>query len=251
MRVKFTQTGEIVVQCRLAWLQGSDVAVEFIVSDTGIGVDRQKLDRLFEPFVQADSSMSRRYGGAGLGLAICRRLVKAMNGQISVSSEPGIGTKFTFTIRLKRDAAPPQPGVTHLGGRRVVVAEPNEVLRASIVRQLEEHGVDTVSCRDLAEVTAAAETGKSIHLIADGFEFSRRCGIRAEMATESNVPIILLVPLGVPASELPETLPNTWRRLPKPIQSAALIGALESVFCQPGRMAAPLRRIERPSLRTR
>lgn len=229
--VKFTQTGEIVIHCCLAWLQGTDVTVEFSVRDTGIGIDHEKLDSLFEPFVQADSSMSRRYGGAGLGLAICKRLVRAMNGQISVTSEPGLGTKFVFTIRLKRENVSANPGATrHLAGRRVLIAEPSGALRTSMIGQLAEHGVEAIGCPDLDAVTAAAEFHKPIDLILVDSNFSGASSAVASVASESNVPIILLVPLGVPASELPPNLPNAWRRLPKPIHSAALLAAMESVF---------------------
>ena len=228
--MKFTQSGEIVVKCRLAWLDSEDVALEFLVSDTGIGIEAEKLERLFEPFVQADSSMSRRYGGAGLGLAICRRLVRAMGGQISVTSEPGLGTKFNFSIRLKRDSAPAPRDVPHFGGRRVLIAAPNDALRAALARQLARHGVDAEGCANMDAVSAAADFEKPFDLILVDSSFPGGAVAVADMAAQRNVPIVVLVPLGVPASELPASLPNEWRRLAKPVHVAALLDLLGAVF---------------------
>ncbi|HVE16821.1 MAG TPA: PAS domain S-box protein [Chthoniobacterales bacterium] len=235
--VKFTQTGEIVVGCRLVWLGGTDVTMEFCVSDTGIGIEREKQELLFEPFVQADSSMSRRYGGSGLGLAICRRLVRAMNGQISVSSEPGQGTKFTFTVRLKRGFEPEKPAA-RLKGRRIIIAEPNNALRRSMSEQLAEWGGEPLKCPDLDAVNAAFESGGVVDLILVDSSFSGAAGAVAELALERNIPIVLLVPLGVPAAELPPDLPDAWRRLPKPVHSAMLLATLESIFA--GRADVPV-----------
>ncbi len=238
--VKFTQAGEIMVHCRLVWLQGSDVSVEFCVSDTGIGIDRAKLEHLFEPFVQADSSMSRRYGGAGLGLAICRRLVQAMNGQISVASEPGMGTKFIFTVRLKRVDSLPKPDRSRLAGRRVLVAVPNDALRSSIVRQLVDEGVDAFGCAQPADVAVAGDSGNPIDLILVDSSSAGATDAVAGLASRRDVPVIVLVPLGVPASEIPERLPDAWRRLPKPVHAAALLGALESVFTSGDAVSLPI-----------
>ena len=227
--VKFTQSGEVVVFCRLAWLESGSATVEFQVADTGIGIERDKLEHLFEPFVQADSSMSRRYGGAGLGLAICRRLVQAMNGAISVTSEPGIGTKFTFRIRLKRLAAAPRPP-KRFGGRHVLVAESNEVLRSVLVKQLGELGVEATGCGGLAEVRSALEGDRRLDLMLIDSNLDGVFEEASDLAAQLSVPVVPLVPLGVPASELPASQPNEWRRLPKPVRAEALRAVLDSVF---------------------
>ena len=99
---KFTERGEITLHVELETQTEQEVAFRFIVSDTGLGIPAEKLRSIFEPFTQADGSMTRKYGGTGLGLTICSRLVAAMGGRIWVESEPGVGSSFHFTGRLGR-----------------------------------------------------------------------------------------------------------------------------------------------------
>lgn len=96
---KFTETGEIQVQIQFDEEQSGNLA-HFAISDTGIGIAAQNLQRLFTPFTQADATTTRRYGGSGLGLAICRRLVEIMDGQIEAESQLGVGSTFRFRIKL-------------------------------------------------------------------------------------------------------------------------------------------------------
>ncbi len=107
--VKFTDAGELVVKARLVEESGDDVMLEFRVSDTGIGMDKEQISKLFTPFTQADSSISRKYGGTGLGLSIIKRLVEFMHGDVWVDSKPGAGSHFYFTVRLKKQTAPISP----------------------------------------------------------------------------------------------------------------------------------------------
>ncbi len=100
--VKFTQVGEIDIAVTAeaeVTAEGSEVFLRYEVSDTGLGIEASKIALIFEPFVQADSSTSRRFGGTGLGLAICGRLVTLMGGECGVTSAPGEGSTFWFTVR--------------------------------------------------------------------------------------------------------------------------------------------------------
>ena len=99
--VKFTERGDVVMQVRPAGRQGARMSLAFAVSDSGIGIPADRIDRLFKPFTQADASTTRRHGGTGLGLSICRRLVEAMNGTISAQSVAGEGSTFHFTLELE------------------------------------------------------------------------------------------------------------------------------------------------------
>jgi CheY-like chemotaxis protein/nitrogen-specific signal transduction histidine kinase len=98
--VKFTPTGQIVVRARASEVGPDAVLLDVTVQDSGIGIPLDALETVFEPFVQADSSTTRRYGGTGLGLAISRRLVASMGGKIGVESAPARGSTFHFTVRL-------------------------------------------------------------------------------------------------------------------------------------------------------
>jgi two-component system, sensor histidine kinase and response regulator len=103
---KFTERGEIVIEVSIARDDGEAVSLEVSVEDTGIGIAADKLDYIFEPFRQADASMTRAHRGSGLGLSITKHLVGLMGGEIGVDSAPGRGSRFHFTLRLRRSSGP-------------------------------------------------------------------------------------------------------------------------------------------------
>ncbi|MCC6757181.1 MAG: response regulator, partial [Arenimonas sp.] len=129
--VKFTETGEIGVIVRKLADAGDAVELKFMVTDTGIGLSPEQIDRLFQSFQQADSSTTRRFGGTGLGLAICKQLTELMGGKVGVESELGKGSRFWFTVKLgksskRRRMLLPEPD---LRGRRILVVDDNEYAR--------------------------------------------------------------------------------------------------------------------------
>ncbi len=103
--VKFTPAGTITIRLDMSQNAAGHAALRFTVTDGGIGISLEGQARLFQPFCQADSSISRRFGGTGLGLAICKRLVELMGGSIGVRSELGAGSSFWFTVRAKSAGA--------------------------------------------------------------------------------------------------------------------------------------------------
>jgi len=105
--VKFTEKGEISVSVSGKRLEGENYELHFAVKDTGIGIPRDKMERLFKSFSQIDSSTTRKYGGTGLGLAISKKLVEMMNGTIWVESEAGSDTTFHFTIKVEKTLQEP------------------------------------------------------------------------------------------------------------------------------------------------
>ncbi len=138
--VKFTERGGIVLDTRLIEAEGNELLVRFSVTDTGPGITEGLQGRIFEAFEQADNSTTRRFGGTGLGLAIARRLARLMGGETGLISSPGSGSEFWFTARLQRGELPEQQSLiplarneaerllnTHHQGRRVLVAEDNEI----------------------------------------------------------------------------------------------------------------------------
>ena len=115
--IKFTEPGDITVTAAATPRPASDMyEIRFTVTDTGIGIPADRLDRLFLSFSQVDASTTRKYGGTGLGLAICRRLAELLGGRIWVESEAGKGTRFSFTI--KAPAGPPLPAQAKRPSRR-------------------------------------------------------------------------------------------------------------------------------------
>jgi two-component system sensor histidine kinase/response regulator len=105
--VKFTPKGEVVVRLEVVSREDAEVVVRFSVADTGIGIASEDQQRIFEPFLQADTSSTREHEGSGLGLAITAGLVERMGGRISVRSQPGRGASFDLTVPLKQEPAPP------------------------------------------------------------------------------------------------------------------------------------------------
>jgi len=153
--VKFTPAGEIAVRVSLVAQDDRRVILQCEIRDTGIGIDPDKKNAIFQPFTQADSSHSRRFGGTGLGLAIVARLVEAMNGSIAVSSHLGKGSAFTFSLTLETDRAHAQlrreSWEKGLEGKRVLIVESNEMAGLFMREMLTAHGViveDVPSIRD-------------------------------------------------------------------------------------------------------
>jgi len=147
--IKFTERGEIRLKIELLEQTGEKVQLKFSVRDSGIGMTKEQAARLFQPFSQADSSTTRKHGGTGLGLTICRRLVELMGGQIWLESEPGVGSTFLFTIWLGiGQAASSGQIVPHqLQNLRVLVVDDNAAAREILVESLESlaERVDAVS----------------------------------------------------------------------------------------------------------
>jgi two-component system sensor histidine kinase/response regulator len=129
--VKFTETGEIRLAIEPLERTGEKVQLKFSVSDTGIGMTKEQAAKLFQPFTQADMSTTRKHGGTGLGLTICRRLVELMGGRIWLESEPGVGSTFCFTIWLGVGSATGERRVVpeKLGQLRVLVVDDNATAR--------------------------------------------------------------------------------------------------------------------------
>ena len=147
--VKFTDKGEIALVLRLAAETADTVRVSFEVRDTGIGIPEGARERIFEAFMQADNSTTRRYGGTGLGLAIARRLIAMMGGNLDFDSAQGRGTTFRFELELPKqdESARRAFGLdTPLAGLRVLVVDDNPTNREILLQQLDAWCVDVVAC---------------------------------------------------------------------------------------------------------
>ncbi len=148
--VKFTENGEVVLRVSCESRSDTSAVLRFTVCDSGIGVAADRLDALFEPFTQEDDSITRKYGGTGLGLAICKQLVEMMGGTLSVRSELGRGSEFSFTANLDLDASIDSigqrcPVIGGLKGTRALVVDDNALAREVLIGLLTQMGMRTDS----------------------------------------------------------------------------------------------------------
>jgi len=129
--VKFTERGEVHIIIRVKEQSEAEVVLHCAVRDTGIGLSSEQTARLFQSFSQADTSITRKYGGTGLGLVISKKLVELMGGQVGVESEPGKGSTFWFTARFSKSSVPQRKLALSrdLQGKRVLVVDDNENAR--------------------------------------------------------------------------------------------------------------------------
>jgi PAS domain S-box-containing protein len=243
--IKFTEHGEVVVQVAPvpAAEAGADtMRVRFEVRDTGIGIRPDALKRLFTVFMQADQSMSRRYGGTGLGLAISKQLVELMGGHIEVTSRYGQGSTFTFDIplpageRLLATGALPTPTFT---GKRVLVVEDNPTNRQILEAQLRQVLIDVATAENGAQaldlMRAAAKAGTAFDAalidlkmpVMDGLTLAasiRRDPLLAKMR------FALLTSLGGGQEASDALACGVDVYLPKPIRSVELMNTLATLL---------------------
>ncbi|MGH8764273.1 MAG: ATP-binding protein, partial [Burkholderiales bacterium] len=199
--VKFTERGQISVAVRRLAGEGAHLAFE--VRDTGIGMTPEQTARMFQAFSQADGSTTRKYGGTGLGLTICKRLVELMGGSIGVQSEAGRGSTFAFDVHLKeadasalaaKAAADETPD---LGGARLLLAEDNDINQQIAVELLEGAGAKVDVARNGREAVDKLLAGNAYDAVLmdlqmpdmDGFEATERIKADARFAA---LPIIAM-----------------------------------------------------------
>ena len=158
--VKFTRSGEVVVTLRSTDLPEGRRRLEFEVRDTGIGIAPDRLDRLFQPFSQVDSSNTREFGGSGLGLVISRRLVDLMGGAITVESQAGVGSIFRFTLVGGIPTSLPDPAVVTpvLEGLRALILEPNISQRERLVELARQTGLQVTAAADPSGLVGSLES---------------------------------------------------------------------------------------------
>jgi PAS domain S-box-containing protein len=202
--VKFTDSGEIVVLTELVKKDKAQVTLKFSVKDSGIGMTEEQAAKLFQPFMQADSSTTRKYGGTGLGLTISKRLAEMMGGKIWVESERGRGSTFSFTANFglgKEKAKKQYKPASELRGMKVLVVDDNATSRDILQEMLESFTFEvTVAASGPEGITEleSANADKPFEVVVmdwkmpgmDGIEASRRIKAHGGL---SKIPVIVLV----------------------------------------------------------
>jgi len=237
--IKFTDRGEIGLSLRAAADDGGDIRLDFTVWDTGIGIPPDRLAALFQPFVQVDNSTTRKFGGSGLGLSIAKQLTEAMGGKISVASTPGVGSTFSFFIKLPATQAAAKPQSQTLKGLCVMLAMTHARVRSSLARQLVHVGctiipVETAS-QAFAEYRRGLEVGQPLGAVVleanypdhDGAWLAkaiRDCGVPPP-------PLVLLRSLATSVIGQDKALYD--RVLSKPVKLATLLHTLHELTLGP------------------
>jgi two-component system sensor histidine kinase/response regulator len=251
--LKFTEQGEILIEIAIANDERDEMALQFSISDTGIGIAADQLKQIFEPFRQADVSMTRSRGGSGLGLAITKRLVELQGGEINVVSEPGVGSRFHFTARFRRvSGAPDAPRENRQVARplRALLLDSNAVSARVMHRYFVSWKVDPTVVNTVHKARAAwqkalaAGTSFDVAVIdikglgAEGIEFAR--GLRAE-GNNKSAEIILLVGMNNLAADPEIETLGALAILTKPARPSALFDCLVCIAAEGDRKGiAPL-----------
>ncbi|HJZ42508.1 MAG TPA: EAL domain-containing protein [Hyphomicrobiaceae bacterium] len=215
--LKFTDHGHVLITVEAEQEDAS--RLRFAVADTGIGIARDKVEQVFSAFSQADQSTTRRFGGTGLGLTICKRLIEAMGGEIAVSSSPGAGSTFAFSIPIEGNEARVRPHATAPDAADALIALRGTATRAAIARYLTDAGF---SVRDVDADSSARPAPNSL-LFADA---ERLPALSRRLPLED----LCVVALGAPGHQAEEGLVAhglATTSIQWPLQNAELIAVLQ------------------------
>jgi len=233
--VKFTADGEVSVSAGIVSETPETVILRFEVRDSGIGLSPEQIARLFQPFMQADSTTTRRFGGTGLGLSISKHLVELMGGEISVDSAPGRGSTFAFTVRLGRRVSKPAAMRSALNGQRMLVVDDSPFVREIVRRYLAEAGAEVAiaaTAHDALQTLIQAREqdrpfGTAIIDMrlpdGDGWDLARRIG---ETPLLAEIRLVLLTAYDEPGYRKRAQAGGFSAYLTKPLRRSLLLSAL-------------------------
>jgi len=222
--------------------------VHFAVRDTGIGIPRDRMDRLFKSFSQVDSSVTRTHGGTGLGLAICKRLSELMGGRIWVESEPGKGSTFHFTILAQPTQAPPRPKPRHsesgLLGLRVLIVDDNATNRRILGAQARSWGMLPREAATPGEALDWVRRGDPFEVALLDYQMPDMDGIALaqelrRLRPAPALPLVLLSSIGRRAESMNASPGLFAACLTKPVKQSQLFDTLAEALHIPSDEPAP------------
>lgn len=193
--IKFTVDGHVAVRLMLEHTEDQSVRVRISVSDTGPGLTREQQKRLFNAFSQADASTSRKFGGTGLGLVICQRLIEQMRGMIGVDSVQGEGSTFWFTLDFDTDSSVIESvGSTPLAGSHVLVFEPQELTRMALSHRLEQWGMvmHDLCHSPLEQALQASEQRQRLAIFSCQEQSTELLSQMMDSCAQHGIPVLLL-----------------------------------------------------------
>jgi CheY-like chemotaxis protein len=239
--VKFTGKGEIFISVTCVKKNNEMARLRFSIKDTGIGITREQISRLFNAFIQADGSTTKKYGGTGLGLVISKRLVELMGGILEVESEPGKGSNFYFELNFNRQA-PDREGKfiipQQLKGLKAIVLDDNELYRKTISEILTSFTFKVVSVSSGGEcisILKDAANKEPFNLIILNWKTPDLDGpsiiklIKEEMELKA-IPIIMMSPYDMEGKFTESDIVGTRAIIYKPVKHSELFNAIIEIF---------------------
>ena len=231
--MKFTQKGEVFLNVSLATERGSNSELVFEVTDTGIGIPKEKLSQLFVPFMQLDSSTTRKYGGTGLGLAITRRLVELLGGEISVESREGKGTKFKFNIKfdIKKHEKLFSVSIPDIERKHILLVDDNSTYLKVLKAQLDFWNLHTTAVGTGTEALKLLQGRESFDMIITDMVMPGMNGIELARLIKNLRPGIPVILLTVPGDDSIKKYPELFAAtLTKPLKHRQLSVTLQTVL---------------------
>ena len=245
--IKFTERGEVSLKVDCEPGDGSQVRLRFAIRDSGIGISAEQQKNLFAPFAQADESVTRKFGGTGLGLVICQRLVDLQGGRIELDSQPGRGS--LFTVILPFETLPGGRGLParepSLRAQRVLVVDDNFTSRVYLAKTLQAWGWSVDGCPNSAEaerlLAQATERGLPYDVVLADWSMPEEDRQHIEAMRRAGgltIPVILMVS-AFERSRMLETEPEQKGMVTKPVTASALFDAIHEAIEVVGAGEAP------------
>jgi signal transduction histidine kinase/DNA-binding response OmpR family regulator len=250
--IKFTEKGEVLVSVGVNTIDTDAYELEFSVRDSGIGIPEDKMDRLFKAFSQADVSTTRSHGGTGLGLVICAKLVQMMHGKIAVESQPGVGSVFFFTIKVKMaDGAAEHTDLDYenLKGKSILIIDDNKTNLLILQKHCEGWAMKVTCCATGKEAVEMANENLYDLIITD-MMMAEMDGTAASQAIKNtknrDTPIVLLSSSGADNTDDTGRDKLFLMKLMKPVRLYQLCQVLNSIMAENDNLST---RTEKPVIK--